>query len=130
MKNKIDKKQLKEFGLIIGIGFPLILGFLLPFLMGHNFNIWTIFIGIPSILIGISKPSLLNYPYLIWMKMGLILGWINSRLILGLIFIVVLQPIAFFMKLFGHDPLRIKKTSKDSYKISRKDHIIDLTKIF
>ena len=42
MKNKIDKKQLKEFGLIIGIGFPLILGFLLPFLMGHNFNIWTI----------------------------------------------------------------------------------------
>ena len=31
------------------------------------------------------------------------LGWINSHLILGLIYLVVLQPIAIAMRLLGHD---------------------------
>ena len=43
------------------------------------------------------------------MDLGKALGWINSRIILGLVFIIVLQPIAFIMKSFGYDPLKLKK---------------------
>ena len=42
------------------------------------------------------------------MKIGLALGWINI-VILGIIFLFVLEPISLFMKLMGYDPLRIKR---------------------
>ena len=64
------------------------------------------------------------------MKLGKILGWINSHLILGLIFIIVLQPTALVMKFFGYDPLRLKKTKTNSYREIRKDVTIDLKRIF
>ena len=64
------------------------------------------------------------------MVLGHSLGWINSRIVLGLIFLVVLQPIALIMKVVGYDPLREKKTKKDSYREKRSDQKIDLTRIF
>ena len=64
------------------------------------------------------------------MALGLLLGWINSRLILGLIFIIVVQPIAIIMKLFGHNPLKTKFTNDKSYRERNQEHKIDLTKIF
>ena len=64
------------------------------------------------------------------MKLGHILGWVNSRLILGLIFLIVVQPIALIMRLFGHDPLRTKKLDKKSYREIKINHKINLKKIF
>ena len=64
------------------------------------------------------------------MAIGDLLGWINSRLILGLVFLFVLQPIALIMKFSGYDPLRIKKVNKKSYRENKKDVRIDYTKIF
>ena len=63
------------------------------------------------------------------MRIGLILGWINSRIILSVVFIVVLQPISLIMKIFGYDPLRQKKINQKSYReINEKS--IELTRIF
>ena len=64
------------------------------------------------------------------MWIGLILGKLNSYLIMGIIFIIILQPIALIMKLMGHKPL--KKISKRllTYKEIRHNQHIDLTKIF
>ncbi|WP_296622206.1 SxtJ family membrane protein [Marivirga sp.] len=49
----------------------------------------------------------------LWMKLALILGWINTRIILSLIFYLFLTPIALFSRLFTKDPLRLKQP-KDS----------------
>ena len=64
------------------------------------------------------------------MALGHALGWVNSRLILGLVFLIVLQPIAFIMRITGYDPLRIRKKDLLSYRETKKDHLIDLTRIF
>ena len=130
MKESISKKQLREFGFLIGLGIPIIIGWIIPAISGHIFRSWSLWVGCPSLILGILKPSLLFYPYKAWMKLGHALGWINSRIILGLIFIVVVQPIAFIMKLFGYDPLRKKKNFEDSYREKRQNHMVDLTKIF
>ena len=129
-KSSISKKQLREFGFLIGIGFPIFIGWLIPAISGHLFKPWSLLIGIPSLLLGIIKPSLLFYPYKGWMILGLTLGWINSRIILGLIFLLVLQPIALVMKIFGYDPLRKNRTNKTSYKEYKENHKVDLTRIF
>ena len=129
-KSSVSKKQLREFGLLIGIGFPIFIGWLIPAISGHLFKTWSLWVGIPSLLLGIIKPSLLFYPYKGWMILGLTLGWINSHIILGLIFLLVLQPIAVVMKMFGYDPLRKKKSNQKSYREIKKDENFDLTRIF
>ena len=130
MKKNFSKKQLREFGFLIGLAFPFIIGYLIPLNLGHSFKIWTLFISIPALILGIFKPTLLIYPFKIWMRIGTILSWINSRLILGLVYIVVLIPISFIMRLLGYDPLRIKKIKKSSYREDKLNYKIDLKKIF
>tara|TARA_B100000212_G_C27261508_1_gene484734 strand:- start:268 stop:660 length:393 start_codon:yes stop_codon:yes gene_type:complete len=130
MKKSITIKQLREFGILIGIVFPFLIGWLIPFLSGNYFHIWTLWIGLPTLIIGFIKPSLLFYPYKFWMKLGLILGWFNSRLILITIYILVLMPIAFIMRIFGYDPLRLKFEKNNSYREIRKISKIDLDRIF
>ncbi len=132
MKNiSVKKKKLREFGILIGFCFPLIIGWFFPFLTGHAFKSWTLLIGIISLFLSILDPYLLHYPYKVWMALAYILGWVNSRIILGIIFFTILQPIALIMKLFGYDPLRKKlQYDKKTYKEMNKDNTIDLNRIF
>lgn len=130
MKEITSKKQLREFGLLIGFGFPFLIGWLLPSLFGHGFRTWTLWVGIPGLILGIRAPKMLNYPYKVWMALGHALGWVNSHIILGLVFIFILQPIAFIMRLTGYDPLKIRRQGKKTYRETRQDHKTDLTRIF
>ena len=130
MTNKISKKQLRDFGYLIGFGLPLIIGWLIPSITGHGFRAWTLWISIPTLVIGVLSPRILRKPYQAWMQLGHVLGYVNSRIILGLVFIAVLQPIAFVMRAFGYDPLRAKKSNLLSFKENKKGSKVDLTRIF
>ena len=130
MRTSISKKQLREFGFLLGFGFPIIIGWLIPAINGHLFRLWTLWVAFPALILGMLKPSLLSYPYKGWMALGIALGWINSKLILGLVYIMILQPIAILMKIFGYDPLKKKKSNQKSYREIKKDENFDLTRIF
>ncbi len=130
MKSKVKSKQLREFGFLIAFGFPLIIGWIMPILSGHVFRIWTLWIGLPALISAIFSPKLLYYPYQAWMKIGYILGWINSRIILGVLFILVLLPISLIMRFFNYDPLRLNKKNELSYRETIKDKKISLNRIF
>ena len=129
-KSTISHKELREFGLLVGIGFPIIVGWLIPTISGHLFKIWSLWVGIPLLLLGIIKPLFLFYPYKVWTLLSHVLGWINSRLILGTIFLLVLQPIAFIMKIFGYDPLKNKKNNITTFREIKENHKVDLNRIF
>ena len=130
MKEQISNKQLREFGIVIGFGFPILIGWLLPLIFGHDFRAWTLWIGIPGFIIGLMAPRLLRYPYRCWMAIGHVLGWVNSHIILGLVFIIVLLPIAYTMRLTGYDPLRKIRKGDKSYRENRHDYQTDLSRIF
>ena len=130
MKKYIPKKILREFGILITFVFPFLIGWLLPLLGGHSFRTWTLWISFPAFTLAILRPSLLLYPYRAWMKIGYILGWVNSRIILGLVFLIVLQPIALIMRTFGYDPLRTKKLAQKTYREIKTNQNVDLKKIF
>ena len=101
-----SRRQLREFGLVIGLLFPLLFGWLLPTLRSHTSPLWPFVIGIPLVTLGLLAPRLLQQPYRVWMGLGHALGWVNGHLILGLVYVLVVQPIALLMRLAGHDPLR------------------------
>ena len=130
MKGSISKKQLREFGLLIGFGFPIIVGWILPTISGSAFKSWTLWISIPSFIIGILKPYLLLTAYNGWMRFGHFIGWINSRILLGLVFLLIVQPTSFIMKSFGYDPLKKKQNNQNTFRENKETHKIDLTRIF
>ena len=130
MKEKISKKDLRKFGLLIGFGFPILLGWLIPAITGHGFRAWTLWVGFPGFIFGLISPSSLQIPYKVWMMIGHILGWVNSRIILGIIFFIVLLPIAMVMRLFGYDPLKRNRKGKHSYRVNSQNDQIELTRIF
>ncbi len=130
MKTNPSKKQLQEFGILLGFGFPIIIGWLIPTISGHIFRSWALWVGFTSLVLGILKPGLLLYPYKGWMTFGLVIGKVNSRIILGLVHLMILQPIAIIMKIFGYDPLGVKKSNKKSYREIKKYKKFDFKKIF
>ena len=130
MKHLISNKILREFGYLIGILFPILIGWIFPMISGEHFRVWTIFISIPFIFAGAFKPRTLLYPYKGWMLIGSMLGWLNSHLILGFIFLFVLQPIALIMRLIGYDPLKIKKNNTLTYRERIENKKTDLNRIF
>ena len=129
MESNITRKELRDFGFLMAFCFPIIIGFIIPFIFGEDFKFWTFFVAIPSLFLGIFKPLILHYPYKFWMVLGKILGWINSRIILGLIFFFVLIPISFFMKMIGYDPLKKINKLQVTYTEEKYNNKIDLTRI-
>tara|TARA_Y100001968_G_scaffold246327_1_gene230539 strand:- start:443 stop:838 length:396 start_codon:yes stop_codon:yes gene_type:complete len=129
-KSSISQKQLREFGFLLGFGIPILIGWILPLISGHHFKAWTLWIGIPSLMLGTFNPKFLFYPYKGWMKLGYVLAWVNSRIILGLVFLLILQPIALIMRVIGYDPLRKNKNTTRSYREVKENHKTNLTRIF
>ena len=126
-----SRRQLREFGLLIGTVFLVILGWALPALHGHSFRLWTLWVAIPALVLGLLWPRGLHWPYRGWMALGDAMGWVNSHMVLGLVYVLVLQPIALLMRILGHDPLRKKRSAVASYreeKTSTKK--VNLTRIF
>ncbi len=125
-----SKRQLREFGLLIGIGVPVLLG-LVPGILGHGFRVWTLWVGGSVLVFTFLAPNYLYWSYIIWMKLGTLLGWINNKLLLVLVYVVMLLPISFLMRLFGYDPLKIK-ISKDikTYRVFLVQRQINFKRIF
>lgn len=62
-------------------------------------------IGLVLFVCGRLRPQLLKYPSAAWWKFAGVLGYVNARILLTLLFSVLLVPISFVWKLTGKDPL-------------------------
>jgi len=49
------------------------------------------------------------------MKFAHVLGWINTRIILTLVYFLIISPLALVFKLIGKDPMERKIGQSDSY---------------
>ena len=107
-QTEVTLKELREFGLIFGIIFVLLFGLLLPWLFDKAFPIWPWYILAVTGSLALIFPLGLKPFYKVWMVFGAVMGWINTRLILGLVFYIVFMPFGLVMKLFGKDLLSRK----------------------
>ena len=115
---KLDKQGLRKFGLTTGIIFALLFGFVLPWIWRADMHRWPLVVGGVLCSLALIAPRSLAPFYTVWMRIALVLGWINSRIILGLIFVLVLTPMALVMKLLGKDPMTRKfDKERTSYRI-------------
>ena len=111
--NDIKIGSNRSFGIVFFIVFLLIS--IYPLLSGENVRLWSLAIATIFFILGIINSSLLSPLNKIWFKFGLLLGRFISPLIMGLIFFLVVTPIALLMKLLKKDLLNLKYSKDNTY---------------
>ena len=62
-------------------------------------------IGGVLLLLGLVQPRLLKWPSAAWWKFSRVLGYVNARILLTLMFSLLLVPVSLLWRLIGKDPL-------------------------
>lgn len=113
-----DRRELRNFGLLTGALTVGIFGLLLPLIRRHPLPSWPLIAAVALIVPAIVWPSALRYPHLVWTRIGIVLGWINSRIILTILFFVVIMPMGLIMRAMGRDPVSRKlEPEAESYRV-------------
>jgi saxitoxin biosynthesis operon SxtJ-like protein len=105
----------REFGLIVGTIFTL-LGAWWWYRAKYTVAAEVLVpLGLLLVLLGLLVPRALKYPNRAWMFLAEVLGFISTRIILGLVFYLVITPIGVFKRMFGWDPLGRRSATAGSY---------------
>jgi hypothetical protein len=62
-------------------------------------------IGTVLLFFGAVRPQLLKWPSAVWWRFAGVLGYINARILLTLLFSVLLVPLSLVWRIIGKDPL-------------------------
>ena len=119
MDHKFQVKELRQFGLMVGGVFSVI-GLWPMFLRGEPLRLWAVVLGSLLILLGSLVPTWLAPVHRGWMWVGHVLGWINTRIILGVIFYGLITPIGIAFRMLGKDTMRQSFSDTSStYRVNR-----------
>src|SRR5215831_10308201 len=120
MQNDITNKQLRSFGITVG-GIFVLIGLWPMVVHGADSRSWSIIVGGVLSIPAVIYPQSLFWIHKGWMFLGHVLGWINTRIILGVVFFAVITPIGLVRRLLRKDPMgRQINRELDSYRIIRK----------
>ena len=119
MQSQDSNRQLRSFGLTVG-GIFLFIGLWPVLRHGQAPGLGALVLGALSVLPAFIVPASLRWPYRVWMGVGHVLGWVNTRIILGIMFYAVFTPVAVIMRLVGHDPMnRAFLSNVETYRVLR-----------
>ena len=107
----------RSFGIIFFAVFLLIA--LYPLILGFEIRIWSILISLIFLILGLLNSNILTPLNKIWFKFGIVLGKIITPIVMGIIFFLVVTPIALFMRLIKKDLLNLKFNSNSTYWIEK-----------
>ena len=107
----------RSFGIVFFIVFFLIATY--PLLSEGDLRLWSLFISIIFLILGILNSKILSPLNKIWFKFGIFLGKIVSPLVMGLIFFAVVTPIGILMRFLNKDLLNLKFNKSSTYWIEK-----------
>ena len=107
----------RSFGIVFFIVFLLVS--IYPIFKGDDIRIWSLFIAIIFLILGLLNSKIITPLNIAWFKFGLILGKIVSPIVMGVIFFLIVTPISFIMKISRKDLLNLKYNNNKSYWIPK-----------
>lgn len=108
----MKEKELKSL-LVIVVG-------LLVFYLIFN-NVYFIYASVAIGGLSLLIPTVGKGINWVWFKIAEVLGWINSRILLSLLYYIFLTPISLLYRIFKKNSLDIKAPSKSIYE--ERNHI-------
>ena len=124
-------KELREFGLVTSGLFIVFFGLLIPWIWNLQWPMWPWIIALVLSLLAVIAPGSLKPVYIVWMQFAGILGWINTRIILMLIFFLIFLPFGLVMRMFNDPMSRKLDKNIETYRIqSRQPKNENMEKIY
>ena len=116
---ELDRSGLRQFGITTGVIVAVLFGLFFPWLLEAGFVLWPwVLCGLLA-LMGLVAPMSLRPVYKIWMRFGLMMSRFTTPLIMGLVFFLVITPVALVMKIMGRDPMKRKLAhDQTTYRVS------------
>lgn len=99
--DKSNISELRKFGLTMSIAFPVVFMLILPFLFGFGIPLWPAVLSAILLLMYGLCPKFLHYPQVVWAWISFVLGWINTRILLWIVFYLLVFPMGFFARKLG-----------------------------
>ena len=109
----------RSFGIVFFIVFLLIA--IYPLINQGEIRVWSVLISLLFLILGIINSKILTPLNKVWFKFGIFLGKIISPIVMGIIFFLVVTPIAFLMRILKKDLLNLKYNKNSSYWIEKTD---------
>ena len=103
----------RSFGIVFFVVFLLIA--IYPLIKSGELRLWSLIISIIFLVLGLINSEILNPLNKLWFKLGIFLGKMISPLVMGIIFFIVVTPIAILMKLLKKDLLDLKYNDNKTY---------------
>lgn len=116
----MNDSDLRKFGLLTGLLLVVFFDGLIPWLWDFTPPLWPVFIAVLLSVPALVYPRLLLPVYRAWMAFANVLGWINTRIILTVIFFVVFVPVGIALRIFRDPMCRELDADIESYRISSK----------
>ena len=114
---RLTAAQGRKFGLTVGGAF-LAIGLLLAWRHREAARNVMLGLGAAFSLAGLLVPTMLGPVERAWMGLAHLLSKVTTPIFMGVVYFVVLTPIAAALALFGKTPLKMKK-SADGYWVTR-----------
>ena len=111
--NEIKVPSNRSFGIVFFIVFLLIS--IYPLMNDEGIRLWSLFIAIIILILGLLNSKLLTVPNKIWLNFGLLLSKYISPIIMFVVFFLVVTPTGIILKIFKKDILNLKFNNRDSY---------------
>ncbi len=125
VRTDMTPQELRKFGLVTAGMLVLFFDILIPLLWGIALPTWPLIAASVLILAALLLPRALGPVYIVWMKFANVLGWINTRIILGVIFYLIFVPVGLIVRAVS-DPMRRKSdTQANSYREESRQPKID-----
>ena len=98
----------RSFGVMFGCIFIIIASLLRLRGEPEELQLCLLALSVLTFLVAFIRPRLLSTPNKLWMKFSLLLARFVSPIVLGILFYVLISPLALALRLFGRDELRLK----------------------
>ena len=109
-------KEIRSFGLIFSFLVVFIFAGLMPWLLNRSISVWPFVVSTVTALLALLAPSALRPLHSLLIKLGTVLGFINTRILLFIIFFGLFLPVSIIMWLVRRDILGRKPSTVDSYR--------------
>ena len=100
-------RALRQFGVLVGGVFAVVAA-VVWWRSGAGWALGLGGAGALLVVLGLAAPPVLRGPYLGWMGLAVVLGFVTSRVLLTAVFVLLVTPIGLVLRALGRRPLALR----------------------
>ena len=98
-------RDLRRFGAVLAVAFPVVFCLLLPWLFARPIPWWPLAVSGTLLALAAVAPAALAPVERVWLRIGHALGWLNTRILLTVLFFLLVLPLGLLLRMLRKLPI-------------------------